>query len=1393
MNKYSDYFEIDPKYYPVIDESSIKEGIDWKRTFPHKTFIDLLKATERMLARSSNLDKRSVWIEGAYGTGKSLIAWTLKNLLDCHEKELKDYFDKYSTLKVETDLRDRLITHKKDTIVTAYRFSSGGIIGDRALVMAVYESVTKALRDAGIKYKGENTLRGGVAAWISDPKNKVYFESLITEPEYRGLGSFAGKSTDDIIKLLNDPTKDVQNLISDIFSLADDRGITALSTNMDQLISWITDIIDHNKLKAIVLVWDEFSSYFKNNRTTLDEFQKLAYLASHKPFYLMIVTHMSGSIFGADQTGSIVRDRFVRKEIELPDSIAFELIGDALKVKDVHKEMWDNLSDDLNDRVKFVRDAVCKSVLKSNSRGEEIIKDMLPLHPLAALLLKNISSAFASNQRSMFNFIKAVNDEETKNLQAFQWFIASHSPDDGDILSIDYLWNFFYEAGKDEYGVGAGRTNLDTMIRIVLDTYPKNESRLNREEIRVLKTVLMMQAISQKLGDSVDLFLPTDQNINYAFEGTDLENGRAVNLAKKLVQDGILYKKPMGGGKSHYAAAAVSGDQEQIDKIKVRIASEKRTSSLVTDGNLSQALPLNSALKFRYEVTPITIDNFTATINKISNDDKTYRFKAVLSFARSDEEHSKIRSLVKLAVLDDRYEKIVFIDVSATLMGADRFEQWVEYAANEEYWRPKDGKLADQMSRKAKDILEEWRNDISSGLFTIFSSNMKTGEAHNNIVSVYEALFKIILQTYPLSYDNAKVSEQMWTDKGFLAGAKNGIIQSCGGIYQSSFIVSLMQNAWGVPNYWEAMPKLPISKLKIIVDQQINSAFEKDGRISIGSIFDGLIEQGFMPCNLYAFFTGFLLKEYATDSFRYSDGDTGDKMNADKLAEIINEYIKQINTPLPRYKEKFIEVMTHEQKAFIEFSKIVFDVPDNISIEQAALRIRSKLKDFGYPIWAFKGIDTNSLELFIDNLTTLANPMNKGTNESKIASEIGKMYLQTPTAANNLANLLASKNAPKAMEDFLTGFENGDILNLAKSINVSDVLQDVKRQVGSGEALWLWDQETGEEELRKLIQDYKIVLASNNINQKTNSLSVCLAGWQDKLKSIKIPVVTLLSEIPSLKILFEILRDIASTGDLVYEKRAQFLAELEKNTENLQTFFDTKIKIFSNIYSVHLKGFSDDDINNLYSKLPFDSFIFDMSDFEKRLVGLAAKFKAEQEKFKLHSLWEDKTSSKTPLEWANKYNTPPLALVPFKLQDGCRRVFDAINRNNPEENEVIFALDFLNNHLTILSFFNYKAKIDEAFLNGIIGRYKVLLPEIGEVRSYLKDAVTAGPYDWYGNLLVQTEIEKLAKSKYNLGGSDKVLAHIEKMDADKAKKYLKELIKDNMNVGIEIISDESIK
>jgi hypothetical protein len=83
----------------------------------------------------------------------------------------------------------------------------------------------------------------------------------------------------------------------------------------------------------------------------------------------------------------------------------------------------------------------------------------------------------------------------------------------------------------------------------------------------------------------------------------------------------------------------------------------------------------------------------------------------------------------------------------------------------------------------------------------------------------------------------------------------------------------------------------------------------------------------------------------------------------------------------------------------------------------------------------------------------------------------------------------------------------------------------------------------------------------------------------------------------------------------------------------------------------------------------------------------------------------------------------------------------------------------------------------------------VILSCAEEVRLHLEKHVTVHPYDWYNDPIVGREVEKLAQARYNQGECDKVLDRIEKMDSHKVKKYLKRLIKENMYVGIEIMSE----
>ena len=129
----------------------------------------------------------------------------------------------------------------------------------------------------------------------------------------------------------------------------------------------------------------------------------------------------------------------------------------------------------------------------------------------------------------------------------------------------------------------------------------------------------------------------------------------------------------------------------------------------------------------------------------------------------------------------------------------------------------------------------------------------------------------------------------------------------------------MLSNALGNPNYWTAYPADCISRVKTDLNEFIGGIMEKEGRISILSIYDFLKGEpyGYLPCNMTSFFMGFLLKEYVDDKYSWSDGLSSDNMSLSKMKEMIDEVIKHDNTPNSRYRDKYIVTMTPEEKALL--------------------------------------------------------------------------------------------------------------------------------------------------------------------------------------------------------------------------------------------------------------------------------------------------------------------------------------------------------------------------------------------------------------------------------------------------------------------------------------------
>jgi hypothetical protein len=377
------------------------------------------------------------------------------------------------------------------------------------------------------------------------------------------------------------------------------------------------------------------------------------------------------------------------------------------------------------------------------------------------------------------------------------------------------------------------------------------------------------------------------------------------------------------------------------------------------------------------------------------------------------------------------------------------------------------------------------------------------------------------------------------------------------------------------------------------------------------------------------------------------------------------------------------------------------------------------------------------------------------------------------------------------MKKFLRSFEGGKIPKLAAEIGVEgDILADIHNFFEVKHSC-LWDKQTGEDEIRKLLTEYSIVKESNSIlNTEAHSLSESFREWRDRLKFLGISHEALQAKRLSFAKVFDNLLKIYQQVDVLYDQQKVFLSELINHGAEVKELLDNDIQIFSEIYAPYLEELNNNDVGEIKSKLPTGLFELSKTDCNTKVKEAAEEFRKNQLKTQLFRIWKEKTGTKNPYEWSARFRMPILCCVSETEFGTAKKAFETLNRNWCTDAEIKAALAFLE-ATTLFDVLSDENKRNAAFERGVIGEYHTMLPDSDKVRDALERlSIDGDAYGWYENPSVKNKVKQLAEAEYNAGGSDKVLHKIDEMDDSQLKQYLKRLVKENMTVGIEILVSE---
>lgn len=1388
---YREYFNIDPEYFPQVDKRIIEEQPDlWKKFFPHPSFVQLLKSMVDVLERKQKL---SVWVDGAYGTGKSHAVFTLKKLIDATDEETAAYFEQYG---LDSFLCKKLITQKNEgKILVCHRYGSSDIQSDTDLIVAIQEGVEKALWEAGIDNAANTSLKNSLIRYFEDEENKQSFD-IYANGKYKTV--LGGDTAAEILKKLNEYEEEaLRTLIEKVFKVPAVKG--GFSMNTGELCDWIREVIEKNNLKELVFIWDEFSEYFENNMHHLTGFQQIAELAATAPFCLMIVTHKAEGYFSdGDPDKRKILDRFVSPiHISLPENIAFELMHKALEVTDDADKAakWEKHKNSLDHRTMQSRATVKNKI----NLTDKDLSNVLPIHPYAALILQHISIYYTSTARSMFNFIK---NDEGEDVKAFQWFIDKYDfNSQNPFVTIDMLWNFFYETGSQKLADG---------IRDVLSCYtPKMDKELLEDEKRVLKVILLLQAVSERMTGNRDIFLPNNKNLELAFEGTDLQF-TASKIAGKLLNDHVVTRTPLTGDVFSYCCKNMGPVVDPGPFLAQAKAKSTKDMSFMAGSNLRSTIEFSGALKLRYSLAYATISDFDSEIKKANNpSNNSNKLYAVTTIGRESAESGALKKKIENFFTSNPESNAIVIDSSACLLGDSEYEEFVENYAMSLAIGSSDLDQRKTYEGYAIEVLSNWAKRIKGGAFYVYSRYTPEGERVANMQDLFAKLTDIDKFHYPQCLEGAYTSvlNTMFDASSLGAGATCGISEETKGTFRSGNEATKLENAlkgaWKVPEYWKSSHAY-IADLKKAVDEFIERAFAKSDRITIASIYEMLKAEpyGFMPCNLTAFILGFILKEYANGIYSYSDNLTTVPLDTDKLAGMISEIIKQDNTPDKRYKNKYIVTLTEEERAFNKATSTAFDIPEMycVSITETRSRIREQMKSFSFPIWVIKYVlDGNTFKTskdvvykLIDNYCGIANNKNMEGEKSDndIALAIGRLCLDNDGAADDLKSILTKDNCKSGMLEYLKVYEGGKLPSIAAKINDGgQYINQLQYKFSSDAANWVWNTDTVNAKIDELICEYEIVEVSNKILAKNTTYVDTIRSWVDKLGQIRLAYSVIKNDLADNKPFYEMLYNLYKQRNLLDSQKKTFLELLRANTDNFKQFMGSQSVLFTKACSFYLDDLTEEDVKSILDDDTYgfgSSYLLEPDKYTAKVQKAVATYKNAQKYTQLKKKWNDLTGTDSPFAWSNKYNMPILAMVPDDEVSTARKVFGIINSKTKDEDSIVTAEDYISK-MSYVDRLNSKTERDKAFKEVFLGDYSVLFDDVEKVKEYLHNHVSEAPFHWLGSKEVTGKIKTMANAKYVESGYGKAKKVIDDMSADQVKEYLKKLIEYNIVVGVEIM------
>lgn len=1063
--KYSEIIGVEKHFKSAFDITS-DSGEAWKTFISNERFESNLSQIINSFTSSVFNNRKSIWIQGTYGTGKSHSLAVIKHLLCDDYSDIEDYIPRIN----RSQLRSSISTFRKEKRVFTVVLKGIYTITDVAdLTYTIQQQVAAALGDIQISTKTDFQ---SVLQILDNGSLDSFFENLMKSNVE--LYSYAANKQQLIKALENSETK-VIRIIADEFKKA---GLGGVRTH--NIIEWLTEIKKELQEKGIadylLLIWDEFTSLLdiSARMSILNVIQNIAELSYSEVnnntdtvgVYLLLVTHKKLEATESykelkEDERNMAKARFVELDYGMQPTTTFHILSGALDRKQpdvLNRLIQKNFLD-----VTSVRTLVEKVVDSDATNVAEIkekIISLYPFHPYTSYLATFVSRVVGEAERSIFGFL---NDEEN----GFKKFIETDI-NDKKFLTADYVWDFFYKTFEQS---SAGHFDIIT-----------NKFKLSGETVlaqganhyAVFKTILLLNILYRVTTTDADIseknmVNPSTENIIAAFSGV-LDESEVSRILDYIDENQILHRNPDGV----FEVASSSLPQKKIFDEKKKLYSNKEDVSKIVEEYAIKCLG-----KLRTNISRDIARELDAQVfwggekehllrNKLSAKFKTtYTLNVALMLYRgATKELDEILNRTELIQTDSKdmiiklskeeeLKNIVFVLVN-TELGNKRFEAYLDSLAQEAVARSLQlDEERNEGQRNAEKWIMQWIDEIIvSGMADmVFRGDVihvPFNQCNKNLRDNYiQTIFKYGLDTLPAPNTAWKhQTSKKAVELVLYSTSKSELEQNA-------------TNSDGVVRYLliSGNNVLFNEKLELVSDdssipvvkicQEVKNIFEKkknESSINLANEFKYFVnpEYGYYQNRLFMGALAFALRPYVDKLYISGNGQRIDKIVMKDVVVAIFNYWEN-----GKFNDKFVVRMsTEEERALTDKLNMVFRISDQDGLIGTKWAIRTKFQNQSKaPLWALKyvGNCTDKYKEFIDKMFKFSKSTDESIQQGFIVDLLeGIKFFNMELAAavtsvensqcldvyimNELKNIGESSESLQSVKEYLKGQMSGDIV-----------------------------------------------------------------------------------------------------------------------------------------------------------------------------------------------------------------------------------------------------------------------------------------------------------------------------------------------------------------------------